>query len=367
MNDLVISLLPPSMHAEVAKICLLNRKHLVTASYLTEEMKALHKAAERAGVLFLNECGLDPGIDHMSAKKIIDDIHGQKGSVFSFKSYCGGLIANEYDNNPWNYKITWNPRNIVLAGNQTARYLEDGKLQFIPPQRIFNQIEKIKINGVLYDGYANRDSLSYINSYNLHSVQTMLRGTLRKSGFCEAWDVLVKIGVTDDSYKLNSSKITYADLLEALMPSNNKSIKKKLEQFTNNPSVINKIAWLGLLEQNKISLRDASPADALQHLLERKWKLEKGDLDMILMQHLISYKLKNKMHQVTSTLQIEGETEVYTAMSKTVGLPLGIAAKLILSKKIKEKGVAIPTQSSFYLPMLEELAKYDILFKEKKR
>lgn len=365
LNHLVISLLPPHMHLEVAKICLLNKKHLITASYLTDEMKALHKSAERAGIVFLNECGLDPGIDHLSAKKIIDEVHLQKGSIVSFKSYCGGLIAPDYDNNPWHYKFTWNPRNVVLAGQQTAKYLENGKLQFIPPQRIFTQTDKIKINGIVYDGYANRDSLSYINTYNLQHVNTMLRGTLRSAGFCEAWDVLVKIGFTDNSYKLNTAKLSYSELLEALMPSNNKSIKKRLEQFTNSAEIISQLQWLGLFDNTKISLRDASPADALQQLLEKKWKLEKGDLDMIVMQHLIQYKLKGKLHLTTSTLQLEGESDTLTAMSKTVGLPLGIAAKLILEKQVSLKGVIIPTLPVLYQPMLEELAKYDIVFKEK--
>ena len=366
LHHLVISLLPPQMHAEVAKICLLHRKHLVTASYLTEEMKSLHKSAERAGLIFLNECGLDPGIDHLSAKKIIDEIHAQKGSVISFKSYCGGLVAQEYDTNPWNYKFTWNARNVILAGQQTARYLHDGKFQFIPPQRLFSQTEKVKINGVVYDSYANRDSLSYIQTYNLDHIKTMLRGTLRKSGFCEAWDVLVKIGLTDNSFKLNTSKLTYAELLEALMPSNNKTLKKKLEQFTSDASIIDKIAWMGLLDKTKISLRDASPADVLQQLLERKWKLEKGDLDMIVMQHIVQYKLKNNTHNITSTLQLEGETETFTAMSKTVGLPLGIAAKLILEKQVNVKGVLIPIMPALYNPMLAELKKHGIIFKEKR-
>lgn len=365
LNHLVISLLPPHMHLEVAKICLLNKKHLITASYLTDEMKALHKSAERAGIVFLNECGLDPGIDHLSAKKIIDEVHAQKGSIVSFKSYCGGLIAAEYDTNPWHYKFTWNPRNVVLAGQQTAKYLENGKLQFIPPQRIFTQTEKIKINGVIYDGYANRDSLSYLTTYNLQHVTTMLRGTLRNAGFCEAWDVLVKIGFTDNSYKLNTSKLSYAELLEALMPANNKSIKKRLEQFTTSPEIISQLNWLGLFDTTKITLREASPADILQQILEKKWKLEKGDLDMIVMQHLIQYKLKGKMHLTTSTLQLEGETDTLTAMSKTVGLPLGIAAKLILEKQVNLKGVIIPTLPVLYQPMLEELAKFDIVFKEK--
>ncbi len=367
-QHLVISLLPPTMHVEVAKLCLLHKKHLLTASYLTPEMSALHQAAYRSGVIFLNECGLDPGIDHMSAMKIIDSIHAQKGKVTSFRSYCGGLIAEKFDTNPWNYKFTWNPRNVVLAGQQTARYIDGGKLQFIPPQRIFNQTETLKINGVLYDGYANRDSLSYIDTYRLQGIQTMLRGTLRKTGFCEAWDVLVKIGITDDTFRIpNQKKMTYASLLEALMPSNNKSLKKKLESFTSSKEVIKKIEWLGLLSDTPISGKEFSPADALQQLLEKHWKLEKGDLDLIVMQHLIDYRLKGKNHSVVSTLQLEGDSEVYTAMSKTVGLPLGVAAMNILNKKIVLKGVVIPTEPIIYNTLLPELKKYGVVFKEKKK
>jgi saccharopine dehydrogenase-like NADP-dependent oxidoreductase len=365
LNHLVISLLPPQMHTEVAKICLLHRKHLVTASYVSQEMQALHKAAERAGVVFLNECGLDPGIDHLSAKKIIDEIHASKGSVISFRSYCGGLIAPGYDTNPWNYKFTWNPRNVVLAGHDTARYMQDGKLRYIPPQRIFSQTEQVRINGITYDGYANRDSLVYLNAYNLQHVQTMLRGTLRRTGFCSAWDVLVRLGLTDDSFKLNMSKLTYAGLLEAMMPANNKPLKKQLEFFAGSAEVAGKIGWLGLLEHERITLRDASPAEVLQQVLERKWKLEKGDLDMIVMQHIIQYKLKNKIRTITSTLQHEGESEILTAMAKTVGLPMGIAAKLILNKDVKLKGVVVPVQKELYQPMLTELATYGIRFREK--
>lgn len=367
-QHLVISLLPPFMHVEVAKLCLLHKKHLLTASYLSPEMAALHQAASKAGVIFLNECGLDPGIDHMSAMKIIDGIHAQKGKVTSFKSYCGGLIASKYDTNPWNYKFTWNPRNVVLAGQQTARYIDGGKLQFIPPQRIFNQTETLKINGVMYDGYANRDSLSYIDKYRLHGIQTMLRGTLRKTGFCEAWDVLVKIGITDDTYRIaNQKKMTYAALLEALMPAGNKSLKKKLESFTSNKEVIKKIEWLGLTGETPIAGKEFSPADALQQLLEKQWKLEKGDLDLIVMQHLIEYRLKGKTHSVVSTLQLEGDSDVFTAMSKTVGLPLGIAAINILNKKIQMKGVVIPTEPAIYNILLPELKKYGVVFKERRK
>jgi saccharopine dehydrogenase-like NADP-dependent oxidoreductase len=368
LSHLVISLLPPTMHVEVAKLCLLHKKHLITASYASPEMQALNYAAQKSGVLFLNECGLDPGIDHMSAMKMIDGIHSRKGSVVSFRSYCGGLIADSSDTNPWNYKFTWNPSNVVLAGKQTARFLQDGILQFIPPQRIFRQIEHLKISGADYDGYANRDSLSYIEKYNLHHIQTMLRGTLRKTGFCEAWDVLVRIGLTDDSFKIsNASRMSYAKLLEALMPVNNKPLKKRLELFTTDKTVIKKIEWLGLLSDQKISGREFSPAEALQQLLEKQWKLEKGDHDLVIMQHIIGYKLKGKNYTMTSTLKLEGEDETYTAMAKTVGLPLGIAAKLILDKKINLKGVKIPTDKIIYEPLLQELKKFGIKFTDKSK
>ncbi len=366
--DIVVSLLPPTLHIEAARDCLVLRKHLVTASYITDEMKALHTEALKANVLFLNEIGLDPGIDHLSAMQMIHEIQRKGAVVTAFKSYCGGLVAPEYDNNPWNYKFTWNPRNVILAGQATAKYLENGLLKFIPPNRIFTQTEQVMIPGYgKFETYANRDSLSYIEPYGIGSAKTVIRGTLRKIGFGRSWNKLVRLGLTDDSYPLpNSENMTYRDLVcSFLSGATNSNLELQLCRFLDisiGSKAFKKIKWLGLLEPNIIGIKNASPAQILQQLLQEKWKLENGELDMIVMKHEIVYKLNGRSHKVHSSLVVKGETQQLTAMSKTVGLPLAIATKLILKGKIKSRGVQIPIAREFYEPILKELTKYEVKF-----
>lgn len=366
--DIVISLLPPQLHILVAKDCLKEKKNLVTASYLTEEMRGLHAGALKAGVLFLNECGLDPGIDHLSAMQMIHRIQSAGGKILSFESYCGGLVAPEFDNNPWNYKFTWNPRNVVLAGQATARYLENGLLKFIAPNRIFTQINQVKVGRYgTFDAYANRDSLSYIEPYGIGSALTVLRGTLRRKGYCEAWNCLVLLGLTDDTYVLpKTESLTYREMVCALLTGatmkNTESILCEFLGISKSSKLFKKLEWLGILEDRPIGLPNATPARALQKLLEEKWRLEQGDLDQIVMQHQIAYELNGKHHEEVSYLVVNGESEIYTAMSKTVGLPLGIAARLILNGNIKSRGVQIPITREFYEPMLSELATYGVAF-----
>lgn len=368
--DIVVSLLPPSLHILAAQDCLTFKKNLVTASYLSEEMKALHPKVLQANILFLNEIGLDPGIDHLSAMEIIHSIQAKGGKIDSFESYCGGLVAPEFDDNPWNYKFTWNPRNVVLAGQATARYIKDGLLKFIPPNRIFSQIEQFKIGKLgAFDAYANRDSLSYIEPYGIGSAQTVLRGTLRRKGFCEAWDCLVKLGLTDDTYFLpQTDNLTYRELVSAfLQVKNNDSVELELANFLGikkSSVLFKKIVWLGLLEDIKIGLPEATPAQALQKLLQEKWKLKKQELDQIIMVHKFTYTINNKKHKLSSHLVVNGETAELSAMAKTVGLPMGIACKLILQNKIKAKGVQIPLNKEFYEPILKELKNYQIEFIE---
>ncbi|MBP7510633.1 MAG: saccharopine dehydrogenase NADP-binding domain-containing protein [Bacteroidia bacterium] len=367
--DIVVSMLPAHLHMMAANDCLALKKHLVTASYLSDEMKALHTAALKSNLLFLNEIGLDPGIDHLSAMKIIHEIQAKGGVVQGFESYCGGLVAPAFDNNPWNYKFTWNPRNVVVAGQATARYLENGLLKFIPPNRIFSQITNCKVGKQNFDAYANRDSLGYIEPYGIGSAQTVIRGTLRRKGYCEAWNSLVKLGLTDDSYVLpHSQSLTYRELVCAFLSgANNLNVESKLAQFlgtTKSSKIFKKIVWLGLLEPIGIGLNNATPAQALQKLLQEKWKLNKNDLDQIVMHHQISYTLNSKLHHVSSSLFVDGESESLTAMSKTVGLPLAIATKLILQGKIKSRGVQIPLSREFYEPILNELELNGIQFIE---
>lgn len=366
--DIVVSLLPPALHIEAARECLHLRKNLVTASYITDEMKALHKQALKADVLFLNEIGLDPGIDHLSAMEMIHDIQNKGGVVTTFKSYCGGLVAPEFDNNPWNYKFTWNPRNVVLAGQATAKYLEDGLLKFIPPNRIFTQTEQVIVSGYgKFETYANRDSLSYIEPYGIGSAKTVLRGTLRKMGYCHAWNDLVRLGLTDDSYHVpNSAGLTYRELLcSFLSGANNKNLEVQLARFLDisvSGKTFKKIKWLGLFEPNLIGLTEVSPAQILQHLLQQKWMLQKEELDMIVMKHEIGYQWNAKNFKSHSSLVVMGESQKFTAMAKTVGLPMAIATKLILKGKIKSRGVQMPLAKEFYVPILKELSRFGIKF-----
>ncbi|MFA6259858.1 MAG: saccharopine dehydrogenase C-terminal domain-containing protein [Bacteroidia bacterium] len=368
--DLVISMLPAIMHIQVAHVCLQHRKHLFTASYISEEMKSLHIEALKSNVLFLNECGLDPGIDHMSAMKMIHDIQQQGGEIQSFKSYCGGLIAPAYDTNPWHYKFTWNPRNVVLAGKSTARYKENGGLKFIPHTRIFTQTENVKVHsGESFDAYANRDSLEYIHPYGIESVHTVLRGTLRGKGFCAAWNALVQLGLNDDSFSIEFPEgMNFRSWLDAFvqdMP--DKSLEERVAwqlQTDQQGEIMQKLTWLGLFDPKPLGIHEGSPAAVLEHLLLDKWPLQTGDLDRIIMHHEIGYSLNGVTKVLKSSLEVIGEDEMYTAMSKTVGLPLGIAAKLLLTGKIKSSGVHIPVIPEFYQPILEELETLGISFIE---
>lgn len=370
--DLIISLLPPHLHHLVAVDCVRFKKHFLTASYLSDEIKSLDADAKEAGIILLNECGLDPGIDHMSAMQVIDNIHAKGGELTSFKSYTGGLVAPESNDNPWGYKISWNPRNVILAGQGTARYIRNGEYKFIPYNRIFTEIETIVIDGMgSFDGYANRDSLAYRHHYGIDTIPTLLRGTLRHAGYCRAWDVFVKLGLTDDSYHLeNSEELTYASIVQSFLPA--ASIKKTLPESVAHMcglpvegEAMTKVIWTGIFEDVKTGIKNASPAMILQHLLEQKWKLQADDKDMIVMQHQFEYALNGGNHKIISSLIVKGDDQTYTAMAKTVGLPLGITAKLVLEGKIKLTGVCIPVMREIYEPVLEELALAGIVFEEK--
>lgn len=369
-SDIVVSMLPAFMHMSVANDCVKLKKHLVTASYVSKEMAALDLEAQKAGIVLLNEMGLDPGIDHMSAMQIIDQLKAEGAEITSFKSYCGGLVAPESNDNPWGYKFSWNPRNVILAGQGTAMYIENGKYKYIPYNRLFTQTETIEVEGHgKFDGYANRDSLSYRSAYGLENIATMLRGTLRMPGYCSAWNVFVKLGWTDDSYKIeNSHKMTFAQLLDAFLPQSENSLKKRLADFMNlseDSEEIKKVEWLEIFTGKKIKTENGTPAQILQELLEEKWLLKKEDKDMIVMQHLFEYQKQGKKYKITSSLVAKGEDQTYTAMAKTVGLPAAIAVKLILLNKLPIKGVKIPTEKIIYEPILEELKLFEINFIEK--
>jgi len=368
--DIVISMLPASLHITVAKDCIVLGKNLVTASYVSPEITDLDEKAKQAGVLLLNEIGLDPGIDHMSAMQVIDDIKENGGELTSFKSFCGGLVHPDYDTNPWNYKFTWNPRNVVLAGQGTAQYIKQGKYKYIPYTKLFERTEVMEVlDAGEFEGYANRDSLGYRSAYGLEDIPTLFRGTLRRKGYCKAWNMFVQLGMTDDTYKVeNSENLTYRAFINLFFPYNNElSIKEKFCSYLNlsqDSEEFRKIEWLGVFADTIVGLKDASPAQILQKICEEKWTLGVEDKDMIVMQHQFEYVENGEQKKLNSSLLVFGDDPRYTSMAKTVGLPVAIAAKLILNGKINSTGVKIPTTKDIYIPVLKELEENGINFVE---
>ncbi len=371
--DIVISMLPKHFHSIVALNCIEFKKNLVTPSYVSDDIKMLDRKARQAGVLLMNEIGVDPGLDHLSAMYNIDKIKEKGGELISFKSFTGGLIAPEFDNNPWRYKFTWNPRNVVMAGRGVAKFIENGQYKYIPYHQLFGRTEILSIlNYGEFEGYANRDSVKYREIYGLHNIPTIYRGTLRRPEFCKAWNIFVQLGLTDDSYIIEDSEtMTYQQFINSFLPDRSlESVKIKLCQYLDvaeNSDEIEKLSWLDLFDDKKIGLKNATPAQILLHLLEQKWKLDPGDRDMIVMHHIFDYRLKNKNYQLTSSLVVIGEEQPYTAMANTVGLPVGIIVKLIINSKIKLTGVQIPTAKEVYEPALKDLEKFGICFVDEEK
>ncbi|HET6256101.1 MAG TPA: saccharopine dehydrogenase C-terminal domain-containing protein [Puia sp.] len=348
--DVVISLLPPSLHYLVAQSCLRQRRHLLTASYVDDAIRGLDGEVSAAGLLFLCEMGLDPGIDHMSALDLIGRVRAESERIVTFHSHTGGLVAPESDDNPWHYKISWNPRNVVRAGAAGARFREEGRVIDRDYLSIFGRTGRIEIaaTGPLA-WYPNRDSLPYIALYRLEDAETFVRTTLRYPAFCEAWAPIVQAGLTDDSTAVQGS--TIAEWAAPLLPyvtAENRDM----------------YAFLGLLDASPLPAAARTPADVLQYLLETRLAMRPEDKDMIVMQHEIGYIDSGKRMLRRSTLVVKGEDSLHTAMARTVGLPLGIAAKLLLEGKVALRGVQIPVTPELYGPVLRELEQEGIRFVE---
>ena len=371
-SDAVISMLPAKFHPIVAELCVKNNVNMLTASYISPEMKLLDSDAKSKGISLLNELGVDPGIDHMSAMRIVDKIKEQNGEILSFKSSTGGLIAPEYDNNPWNYKFTWNPRNVVLAGQGVSQYLVNGEMKYIPYHQLFERIENTTIPELgEFEIYPNRDSLKYREIYNLTDIPSIFRGTIRRPGYCRAWNIFVQLGLTDDSYIIdNSENLTYRQFLNMYLDFNSKlNVEEKIKlkfNLSDNSDVLNKLRWLGIFDNIKVDLKKATPAQILQKILVEKWVLDINDKDLIVMQHIIDYELYDNKNRIKSSLVVTGKDYIHTAMSMTVGLPLAIATKLLLTGKLKLTGVHAPVKKELYLPILDELEEYGIKFYEEK-
>jgi saccharopine dehydrogenase (NADP+, L-glutamate forming) len=367
--DIVISLLPPALHYLVAGSCLHYKKNLLTASYLDPAIRKLEKEIRDSGLLFLCEMGLDPGIDHMSAMELIGQVKEEGGRIHSFRSHTGGLVAPDSDNNPWHYKISWNPRNVVLAGSAGAAYKEQGQVITRTYGQLFDQPGTVSVNGIgNLAWYPNRDSLSYIPVYGLEDAETFIRTTLRYPDFCRAWSGIVEAGLTDDQQTLPTTltpnntdrtpgtqlptTLTFAGWSAPLLPYVNDANRAALE-------------FLGLFDPSPVPAHARSSADILQYLLETRLAMQPQDKDMIVMLHEISYKTAAASREVTSTLIVKGEDNLQTAMARTVGLPLGIAAKLILEGTIRLTGLHIPILPEIYIPVLKELEEQGIRFEKR--
>ncbi|WP_299218892.1 saccharopine dehydrogenase family protein [uncultured Aquimarina sp.] len=373
--DIVVSMLPARFHIEVAKDCLRFEKSLVTASYVSKEMQELHEEVKKKGLIFMNEIGVDPGIDHMSAMQVIDRIRNQGGKIILFESFTGGLVAPESDNNLWRYKFTWNPRNVVVAGQGgAAEFLQEGAYKYIPYHKLFRRTEFLEVEEYgRFEAYANRNSLKYQSIYGLDDILTLYRGTIRRVGFSKAWNIFVQLGMTADDYTLaNSEHMSYRDFTNSFLAySPTDSVELKLRHYLKIDQ--DDIIWDKLLEldifntHKKVGIPNATPAQVLQKILMDKWTLDDGDKDMIVMYHKFGYELDGERKQIDATMVCIGKDQKYTAMARTVGLPVAMAALRILNKEITSTGVQIPIREEIYTPILKELEEYGIVFKEKER
>ncbi len=370
--SIVISMLPAHLHIEIAKDCIEFKKHLVTASYISDAMQALDEEARKNNLIFMNEIGLDPGIDHMSAMKVIDEIRAQGGNMLLFESFCGGLVAPECDNNLWNYKFTWAPRNVVLAGQGgAAKFIQEGTYKYIPYGTVFRRTEFLEVEGYgKFEAYSNRDSLKYRSIYGLDDILTLYRGTIRRVGYSKAWNMFVQLGMTDDSYIMEDSEnMSYRQFVNSFLPyhpTDSVEIKTRLILKIDQDDIM----WDKLLEldlfnpDKKVNLPNATPAQILEKILSDSWTLEPNDKDMIVMYHKFGYILNGKKQQIDSKMVCIGDDQTYTAMAKTVGLPVAMATLLILNRKITTPGVQLPIKKEVYQPILKELEEYGVVFNE---
>lgn len=366
---IVVSLLPPFLHFEIAKICSKNKINMITASYLDEKIKTLEKSFIENDCFLFMEMGLDPGIDHMSAMKMIDKLN-KSNKIIEFESYTGGLVKLDKKNNPWGYKFTWNPMNVILAGAGGAKYLKEGISKSISYDEIFKDLTSINIpENEYFEGYANRDSLKYKSLYNLNDIKTLKRGTLRHKGFCETWSLLIDLRLTSNSKTLyNANEMTFFDFFNYNIKAEDfNGLKKVLDEvygIKKDSQVFKNLEWSGFFSNKKISIKEGKFSDFLLSILLDKWTLSKGDIDLIVMTHSFIYKSEKKINKLISYLRIEGDDNIYTAMSKTVGLPMAVLIEHILKNGIDKKGIQLPFNKDIYNPILKKLKKLGIGFEE---
>lgn len=356
----VVSMVPADFHILIVRPAVQMGIHAFTPSYVSTSIHDLNDLALSNDVLILNEMGVDPGIDHMSAMELIHRVKSQGMHIESFESYTGGLVAKRSDTNKWGYKISWNPRNIVLAGSSGhALFRENGKDRLLPYNKLFSEVVEVQASdNEFYEGYANRNSLTYVEDYGLNNALTVKRGTLRKKGFSHGWNFLVQSGYTNDATLVPPSLLTWNDLSLSLLGEHG------FESIKNNTELFSQLEELGLFSAQLLKKESQSCAAHLQDLLEEKWRLEQGDSDKIVMVHRMRATKDTKMYEFTSSLVIEGENERHTAMSKTVGMPIAFAVERMIRGEIRERGVRLPILPELYLPILEDLKKIGVAFTE---
>lgn len=370
--DIVISLLPWIHHMKVANLCVELEKHLVTTSYVKPEMQALHSVAEKKGLLFLNEIGVDPGIDHMAAMKIINRVKSEGGQIDSFYSYCGGLPALQHNTNPLGYKFSWSPVGVMLAANNNGRYLKDGKVIEVPGNQLFEHYWLVDIPGAAtFEAYVNRDALPYKELYNIPSAKSMYRGTLRNIGHCESWNYFKKLGLLDSERKFDFGQLSLRQVMAELIGSSGTDLLADLASYLQVPQhsiTLKKLQWLGLLEDKKLDLGQASAFDMFATILQDRLVYGEGELDLLVQHHefVASYP-DGRRRLLTSTMVDTGIPDGDSSMARTVSLPAAIATRLILEEKIALRGVHIPVLPEIYEPVLAELETMNISLKERLR
>ncbi len=369
-SDIVVSLLPYTYHVKVAQFCLKHKKSLVTTSYVSHEMQNLDDQAKERGILILNEIGLDPGIDHMSAMRIIEDIHSRNGKIISFRSYCGGIPAPENNDNPWGYKFSWSPKGVLMAGRNNARFLSEGKIVEISGKELFKNHWPITIEDLELETYPNRDSIPYIQRYGIHEAQTMFRGTLRYPGWCQTLSVVSELGLLEETPVTDVKGKTYCEILNRILKvpqgeDPKKYISKKLH-LEEKDEILHKFSWLGLFDKEVFPEETTTPIDFLAYLMLKKMQYSQDERDMIVLHHDFVVEFSNQKEHILSTLIETGAIRNKSAMSRTVSLPAAIAVRLILEGAIKEIGVQIPIHPDIYHPVLTELEDMGLIFREKK-
>ena len=369
--DIVVSLLPWTLHPVIARLCLVHGKHMVTASYVKDEMQAMDRDARDKGLIFLNEVGVDPGIDHMSAMQIIDTVRREGGHIDSFFSYCGGLPALESNNNPLGYKFSWSPEGAMLAATNDGRYKEHGKVIDVPGDELFKHYWLKSIPGAgVFEAYVNRDALPYLEIYGIEDAAGMYRGTLRNVGYCETWDFIKQLGLLNHKMKFDFDEVTPREVLANIVNCRGKNVRAGVAAYLGIPEhslTLKKLEWLGLLSDRKLKIGTASVFEMFAHTLKHRLVYDEGEMDLLVMHHEFEATYSDLPRQrIQSTLIDCGIPGGDSSMSRTVGYPVGIAAGLLAKGKITLAGVLRPVHPQIYEPILRECQRLGIRFEERR-